>query len=434
LEDNMIPVVFCPADTSVSCDADLSPTHLGLATVIDFCSDVSVSHVDEEFNEGCSPYLERTWIATDACGNSRTCIQTIWIQNTEEVEFTCPPDIIVACDDNTDPSFTGTPIVNGSCGSIEVMYEDSTSFSNDSLTTADCGQLRTQTQGGWGTHASGNNPGSYRDEHFDAAFPNGVLIGCNNSILFTSSSAVELFLPSGTTASQLTTSYVDPSSYRNVLAGQVLALSLSVGFDQFDEGFGEAEITLGDMQIAEGEFAEFTVSQILEIANQVLGGCSEDYSLSVINSLVSSINENYVDGNSNNGFLTCPAEHPTDNTCFSIIRNWTVVLQCADTLFCTQVIQGYDSEQAQPLESIEESALIAFPSPTSGLLQLKSMRGFQDGDIIRILDSSGVLLFETIYNGLTGEILLDLNQFESGLYLIQWQGTSSNQSIQVVKN
>ncbi len=36
---------------------------------------------------------------------------------------------------------------------------------------ADCsGQYRTQTQGGWGAHAAGDNPGSYRDAHFNEAF------------------------------------------------------------------------------------------------------------------------------------------------------------------------------------------------------------------------------------------------------------------------
>src|SRR3989344_5045106 len=32
----------------------------------------------------------------------------------------------------------------------------------------------TYTQGGWGTKASGNNPGTYRDENFSAAFPSGA--------------------------------------------------------------------------------------------------------------------------------------------------------------------------------------------------------------------------------------------------------------------
>ena len=33
------------------------------------------------------------------------------------------------------------------------------------------GQFTTFSQGGYGTNCNGNNPGCYRDAHFDAAFP-----------------------------------------------------------------------------------------------------------------------------------------------------------------------------------------------------------------------------------------------------------------------
>ena len=66
-------------------------------------------------------------------------------------------------------------------------------------TNPDCivriGDFRSQTQGGWGSTCSGNNPGCYRDTHFDTAFPDGVTIGCDGgeSLTFTSSAAVRDF-------------------------------------------------------------------------------------------------------------------------------------------------------------------------------------------------------------------------------------------------
>ncbi|MEE9461087.1 MAG: hypothetical protein V3V53_04610, partial [Bacteroidales bacterium] len=39
------------------------------------------------------------------------------------------------------------------------------------------GIYRTQTPGGWGAKAAGNNPGTYRDLNFDNAFPNGLVVG-----------------------------------------------------------------------------------------------------------------------------------------------------------------------------------------------------------------------------------------------------------------
>src|SRR6056297_1672226 len=84
-----------------------------------------------------------------------------------------------------------------------------------------CDGFRTQTQGGWGTSASGNNPGAYRDIHFDQAFPDGITLGCHYTLHLTSSEAVEALLPAGGTAAALNESLTDPQN-ANVLAGQVL--------------------------------------------------------------------------------------------------------------------------------------------------------------------------------------------------------------------
>ena len=60
-----------------------------------------------------------------------------------------------------------------------------------------CSQNRTQTQGGWGTDCHGDNPGCYRDLHFDTLSP--LMIGMNSgcSAMFYSSEAINDFLPQG---------------------------------------------------------------------------------------------------------------------------------------------------------------------------------------------------------------------------------------------
>lgn len=175
-------------------------------------------------------------------------------------------------------------------------------------TPQEVGQLRTQTQGGWGSRANGNNPGSYRDANFDGAFPNGLVIGdeSGNYAIFTTSAAVQDFLPQGGPANMLITTYIDPSSTSaGVLAGQVTALSLSVGFDIYDDTFGESEVNLKDLRIIDPSSPLFgtTVEDLLVIANEYLSTGSSEYSASEINDAVSSINENFVDGLIDNGFL-----------------------------------------------------------------------------------------------------------------------------------
>lgn len=171
----------------------------------------------------------------------------------------------------------------------------------------DDGGFRTQTQGGWGTRCRGNNPGCFRDANFDTCFPQGLLIGCEpgNSILLTSSQAVEDFLPQGKSPKALTQDYTDPTNKITVLAGQVAALSLSVGFDFCVPGFGDSNLNLADLVVIDSNSACFgmTVQQVLDEGNKVLGGCASSFSASEINDCLSKINENYVDGETDNGFL-----------------------------------------------------------------------------------------------------------------------------------
>jgi hypothetical protein len=178
-------------------------------------------------------------------------------------------------------------------------------FTIDCSKKEEC-ELRTQTQGGWGTTANGNNPGTYRDAHFAAAFPNGITIGCTRTLSLTTSAAVRAFLPSGSTARMLNPgSMTNPgNSYRNVLAGQLVALTLSVGFDNHDPNFG-ASGNLGEAVINNGTFMGWTVNELLDEANSFIGGCGSMYSASQLNAALSMVNENFVDGTTNNGNLDC---------------------------------------------------------------------------------------------------------------------------------
>jgi hypothetical protein len=184
-------------------------------------------------------------------------------------------------------------------------------------------EFRTQTQGGWGAVPHGNNPGVYLHANFANAFPNGLVVGCNNTLTLTSAQAVTDFLPSGSTPAALTQNLVDPAgSYDNVLAGQVVALSLSVGFDNYDAGFGTSSGSLAGLVIANGDFAGMTVQQVLDEANAFLGGCASVYTASQLNDAVSALNENFDDGTVNNGYVLCPQASDlsvsidaTDETC-----------------------------------------------------------------------------------------------------------------------
>jgi hypothetical protein len=165
--------------------------------------------------------------------------------------------------------------------------------------------FRTQTQGGWGAPPNGNNPGALLAANFATVFPAGITIGGAKTLKFTSASAVEAFLPAGGKAGFLTASAVNPTrSSAGVFAGQVLALTISVAMSNA----GVITSGLEDLYIAPGQtMAGYTVAEVLAMANQALGGnlsgLPSGVTISTLNDVVSKINENYVGGTEDHGFL-----------------------------------------------------------------------------------------------------------------------------------
>ena len=432
IEDNTAPVITCPSEISLPCDAaDLSENVTGIPEVYDACSSTTLSYLDMPIEGDCPKFFYRVWKAEDECGNYAHCTQIINLVDDVAPELTCPEDVIISCDGNIDPEFTGYAIASDNCSEYVVTYIDSLVNGEDGGSSDDCGDYRTQTQGGWGSSASGDNPGTYRDANFDLAFPNGLTVGCNLTLTLTSSSAVENFLPAGGTASMLFIDMVDPIGYGNTLAGQLVALSLSVGFDNYDPDFSPATTPLSDLIIGNGVFAGWTVAMVLLEANKFIGQCQSGYSASELNEVLSRINENFVDGTIDNGFLLC--DEGTDN-CFSIYRTWTAVDACGNESTCTQLITASNSPDIPTRQNeASDNPLSAYPSPTLDKVNISSMYPMNEGDIIELFDLTGLSLMKfTIVD--QGDQLIDLSNLDSGIYILQWSGVSGSSSIRIVKN
>ena len=123
VEDEVAPVITCPGNITIECDESTDPSNTGTATATDNCdasptigySDVTVGNV-----------ITRTWTATDDCGNSDDCVQTITIEDTTPPVITCPADVAVECDESTDPANTGTATATDNCDtSPTITYSDS---------------------------------------------------------------------------------------------------------------------------------------------------------------------------------------------------------------------------------------------------------------------------------------------------------------------
>jgi len=258
---------------------------------------------------------------------------------------------------------------------------------------SDCGQLRTQTPGGWGVKPEGNNPGSYLYAHFDAAFPAGLTIGSTYTLRLDEEENVTAFLPSGGQAKKLTQNYVNPTDLKNTLAGHLVALTLSVTFDHLDPAFGAAGTQLGNMIIGSGTFKGWTVSAFLAEANKVFGGAASSYTVQQVLETASAINENYVDGKGDKGYLTCP-------NAIATARN----ISSAPGFLEAQIARDYR----------------VGPNPSTGRFTV-SLPGDLGNATVLITNVNGIIIERRQLNGIqAGQTLqLDLSSRANGVYLVR---------------
>jgi hypothetical protein len=202
---------------------------------------------------------------------------------------------------------SGTPTSDGT-----FAFTSKATDSKGNTDTADCsvvvlgtirpGDYVTYTQGGWGASPNGNNPGTLLKNNFGKVYSGGPVSigGGTRKLNFTSAAAIEAFLPQGGTPGTLGASATNPtSSAAGVFAGEVLALELSVDFSNK----GITPGGLANLKLNSGPLSGQTISQVLALANSVLGGGSLPSGLTVsgLNDIVNSINNNFDNGSTNGG-------------------------------------------------------------------------------------------------------------------------------------
>ncbi len=116
IQDTTKPVISCPTDKVFDCVLG----NAGQATATDNCGAVSVSSSDQIFNSRCPLVIKRTWTATDTCGNSSSCVQTITVQDTTKPVVTCPPNKVFDCVMGDAGAATATD----NCGAVNVSSSD----------------------------------------------------------------------------------------------------------------------------------------------------------------------------------------------------------------------------------------------------------------------------------------------------------------------
>lgn len=93
-------------------------------TATDACSEVVSITASNGAGSGCTGSFNRTWTATDACGNSSTFVVFINIVDTEEPVFNnCPNDVELSCDVYTLPAPVNPNATDVCDSSVDIDYD-----------------------------------------------------------------------------------------------------------------------------------------------------------------------------------------------------------------------------------------------------------------------------------------------------------------------
>lgn len=138
---NEAPFLDCTnLDQTITCANGRGENDLPIPTVTDDCSDansITLTFVDDESGLtdcGDSGIFIRTWTATDACGLTATCVQTITINNNAPL-LNCPNlDITIECNDGRGENDLPKPTFSDDCSNTDgltLTYSDNETIFNN---------------------------------------------------------------------------------------------------------------------------------------------------------------------------------------------------------------------------------------------------------------------------------------------------------------
>ena len=130
--------ITCPANVRVDCSSAIPAVNTNSVSASGGCTPLTIAHVsDASDNASCPETITRTYKATDACGNSVVCTQTITVSDTlppvppaapADLNLQCAVDVPAAIDltatDNCDGDITVSPLTQitpGACINDFVM-------------------------------------------------------------------------------------------------------------------------------------------------------------------------------------------------------------------------------------------------------------------------------------------------------------------------
>ncbi len=156
--DNTAPTITCPAGVTVPCASQVPAVNTAAVTTSDNCGAApTVTFLGDAIsNQSCANRytITRTYRATDACGNTATCAQTITVFDNVAPAITCPTNATFQCAGQVPTASVASVTVGpDNCGGATPMV----TFLGDVITNQTCANRYTITRTFQAADACGNS-------------------------------------------------------------------------------------------------------------------------------------------------------------------------------------------------------------------------------------------------------------------------------------
>jgi hypothetical protein len=166
------------------------------------------------------------------------------------------------------------------------------------------GDVVTYSQASWGGNPATSTAAALLANRFTAMYSGlfqvGIVGSSGFSMSFTSASALLLYLPAFGTSGPLTSNLANPTtSSSGIFGGDVVSLKLNVDFSAAGHLGGSAGLRFGDLRLcslATSGINGLTVSQLLGVANTLLGGGSASVTIAQLAPVLASLNASFAAG------------------------------------------------------------------------------------------------------------------------------------------
>lgn len=150
--------------------------------------------------------------------------------------------------------------------------------------------------------------GRWLADDFGAVYPQGMILGCEKTVTVGSGAEVLESLPMDGPATSLaaTVKGLHRQAGGNQLLGELVCLELALKMDEKAAKGNKAKASLAMLVVAGGAFEGWTLEDLRNEANSVLGACTSNYTAPQICEMLHAVNAALAGPDGGDGILRCP--------------------------------------------------------------------------------------------------------------------------------